>query len=203
MKKLIKPIAALAFVFTLSGTAVAQKTAHIAMDSLITIMPETKKAQEIAQTYAKDLEKVLTQMQSELETKYADYQTNAATYSDLVKKTKEDELQALNQRIQDYRGNAQQEYQKKYGELSKPIYEKANKAIKEVAKKNGYKYVLDTSSGVVIYSEPGDDILLLVKKELETMPEAVLPGANSASASGTAAPPKQTPQAPKTQPKGK
>ena len=184
MKKIFKTVAIL-FVAASMQQAVAQKIAHIQLDSLITIMPETKQAQEVAQGYLKDLEKQVASMKSEFDTKYQDYVTNEAGYSDLVKKTKQEELQTLNQRIEDFRTQAQQDYQKKSADLSKPIYDKAKKAVDIVAKENGYKYVLDTSTGIVLFHEPSDDIFALVKKKLETMPAAVLPtGASSPTTGG-------------------
>ncbi|HEX7413620.1 MAG TPA: OmpH family outer membrane protein [Bacteroidia bacterium] len=180
MKKIVK--AAAIFIVALSiQQSVAQKIAHIQLDTLISIMPETKQAQEVAQGYMKDLEKQVTSMQSEFDGKYQDYTANEASYTELVKKTKMEELQTLNQRIQDFRTQAQQDYQKKSGELSKPIYEKAKKAIDIVAKESGYKYVFDTSTGVVLFHEQGDDLFLLVKKKLDTMPAAILPTGNSSS----------------------
>ena len=188
MKKLCK--AASLFVLTLSmQQAVAQKIAHIQLDSLIGIMPETKQAQELAQGYMKDLEKQVTSMQSEFDGKYQDYTANEASYTDLVKKTRMEELQTLNQRIQDFRTQAQQDYQKKSNELSKPIYAKAKQAIDIVAKEAGYKYVFDTSTGVVLFHEQGDDIFAAVKKKLDTMPPAVLPtGGATNSGSGSKTP---------------
>jgi len=174
MKKIFKTVAIL-FVAASVQQAVAQKIAHIQLDSLITIMPETKQAQELAQGYLKDLEKQVASMKAEFDTKYQDYTANSAGYSDLVKKTKEEELTQLNQRIEDFRTQAQQDYQKKSADLSKPIYDKAKKAVDGVAKENGFKYVLDTSTGIVLFHEPSDDIFALVKKKLETMPAAVLP----------------------------
>ncbi|HXU27839.1 MAG TPA: OmpH family outer membrane protein, partial [Bacteroidia bacterium] len=47
--------------------------------------------------------------------------------------------------------------------------------VDAVAKENGFKYVLDTSTGIVLFHEPSDDIFALVKKKLETMPAAVIP----------------------------
>lgn len=181
MKNLIKGCLLAGLLFVLPFTGSSQKIAHIALDSLIQLMPETKKAQDMAQNYLKELEKTIASMQTELETKYNDYITNQASYSDLVKKTKEEELQMLNKRIEDFRQQAQQDYQRKYQELSKPIYDKANSAIQSVAKESGYKYVLDTSTGMVLYSESADDILSTVKKKLDGMPEAVLPGAAPAN----------------------
>lgn len=176
MKNLVKTIAIVALTLGTITLANAQKIAHISLDSLITTMPESKTAQEVAQKYLKDLENQVATMDTELQTKYTDYMKNKETYSALVASTKETELQDLNKRIEDFKASAQQDYQRKYGELSKPIYDKAKKAIDLVAKENGYKYVLDTSSGNVLYTEPADDILPLVKKKLETMPAAQIPG---------------------------
>jgi outer membrane protein len=166
----MKNIFKIAVVFTIivvsSITANAQKIAHINLDSLISIMPETKTATQAVQDYAKQLEQQVTAMQTELQTKYEDYQTHQNDLPALVKASKEKELNDLNQRIQDFQQQAQTDYQKKSAELSKPVYEKAKKAIDQVAKDNGYKYVLDTSTGLVIYNEPADDIFNLAVKKL-------------------------------------
>jgi outer membrane protein len=180
MKNLVKSIAIVALTVGSVTMANAQKIAHVSLDSLITVMPESKIAQEVAQKYLKSLESEVAAMETEFQTKYTDYMTNEATYSELVKKNKQQELQSLQQRMEDFKQQAQQDYQRQYGELSKPIYEKAKKAIEAVAKEGGYKYVLDTSAGNVLYSEPTDDILSLVKKKMDSMPAAVIPGANNA-----------------------
>lgn len=192
MKNLVKSIAIVALTVGSMSVANAQKIAHISLDSLITLMPESKTAQEVAQKYLKDLETQVATMETELQTKYNDYMQNSASYSELVRGTKEKELQDLNKRIEDFKGQAQQDYQRKYGELSRPIYDKAKKGIEAVAKENGYKYVLDTSTGNVLYTETADDILALVKKKLDSMPAAVIPGAGANT-------PKTTPN--KTTPK--
>ncbi|MBK6521023.1 MAG: OmpH family outer membrane protein [Sphingobacteriaceae bacterium] len=142
----------------------AQKIAHISLDSLVSLMPETKTAKDVAQNYLKNLEGEIAKMTDEFQKKYSDYMAAGETMSELVRKTKEEELTQMQRRIEDFRGQAQQDYQKKYGELTAPIMEKAKKGIEAVAKEGGYKYVLDTSMGNVLYTEPGDDILLSVKK---------------------------------------
>lgn len=45
-----------------------------------------------------------------------------------------------------------------------------------MAKENGYKYILDTSVGNVLYSEATDDVYATVLKKLATMPVIQLPG---------------------------
>jgi len=175
MKNTLKKITLSVFAFgTLS--AAAQKVAHISLDSLVVLMPETKTVKGMAEGYLADLKKAVGSMESELQTKYNDYLANEATMSELVKNTKQQELQSLQTRIQDFNQQAEADYRKKYGELTAPIMDKAKKAIEMVAKEGGYKYVLDTSSGNVLYSEAADDIIGAVKKKLDTMPPANIPG---------------------------
>jgi outer membrane protein len=156
----------------------AQKIAHLSFDSLIKTMPETKVASEIAQQYLSGLTEQSMAMQKEFEAKYKDYLEKEPGMSDLVKKSKQEDLQQLQTRIQDFQRQAELDYRKRYAELSQPVIEKAKKGIDAAAKEGGYKYVLDTSpqSPSVLYHESGDDILAAVKKKLDSMPAAKIPG---------------------------
>lgn len=178
-KPTFKRVALIILAIGLFSFANAQKIAHLSLDSLISLMPETKIAKEAAQNYLKGIDAESISMQSELETKYKDYMEKQATMSDLVKKTKEDELNQLQRRIEDFKQQAQQDYQRKTAELTAPIMDKAKKGIEAVAKEGGYKYVLDTSAGSILYSEASEDVLAAVKKKLDSMPAAVIPGANN------------------------
>ena len=51
-------------------------------------------------------------------------------------------------------------------ELLQPIEEKATDAINAVAEKGKYTYILDSSSGILLYSKDSENILDKVKKEL-------------------------------------
>ena len=179
MKKVVLTFAAV----TCLTIVQAQKIAHLSFDSLISLMPETKTATEAAQNFFKGLEQESIAMQSELESKYKDYQEKEPGMSELVKKSQMDALTQLQTRIQEFQRQAEQEYRKKQAELTAPIFEKAKKGIEAVAKEGSYRYVLDTSvqNTSVLYSEASDDILALVKKKLDTMPLAVIPGASSTS----------------------
>lgn len=194
MNNIVKKAALTVFALGTFAFANAQKMAHIDLDSLVSMMPETKTAKEIAQAYWKDLEKTVISMDNEFQTKYNDYLTNQATMSELVRKTKEEELQSLQRRIEDFKQQAQADYQKKSAELTEPIMDKAKKGIEAVSKEGGYKYVLDTSTGNVLYADPADDVLAAVKKKLDGMPLATLPGANPAAEKPKTAP-KTTPKA--------
>ena len=151
---------------TTSVALKAQKIAFIELDSLLSVMPEMAEAKKASADHYKQLESTLTAMQKDLNDKLNDFQTNEKSYTDLIKTTKQKELQDLNQRIQDFQVQAQTDFQKKNDELTKPINAKAKKAIDKVAKAKGYKMVIDSSVGVLLYSEPADDIFNAVKVEL-------------------------------------
>ena len=196
MKNSVKKVALVIASVGCLTFANAQKTAHLSLDSLISMMPETKTAKDAAQNYLKGIEAEVLGMQTELETKYKDYLEKEATMAEPVKQNKQQDLNQLQKRIEDFRQQAQQDYQRKYGELTAPIMEKAKKGIDAVAKEGGYKYVLDTSTGLVLYSEAGEDILLAVKKKLDSMPAAVIPGLGGATGP-------KNPKTPGTAPKRK
>jgi outer membrane protein len=129
-------------------------------------MPERKKAETDIQEYAKQLDNSLKTMSAEYESKVADYQKQEALMTEPVKADKQKELADLEERIRSFQQTAQESLQKKQNELLEPMMKKAKKAIEDVSKENSYKQVFDTSSGVVLYSDPADDIMTLVKKKL-------------------------------------
>ncbi len=169
----------------------AQKIAHLSFDSLITLMPETKTATEAAQNYFKGLEQESIAMQNEFENKYKDYMEKEAGMSDMIKKNKQEDLQQLQTRIQEFQRQAEMDFKRKQAELTAPIFQKAKKGIEAVAKEGGYKYILDTSlqNTSVLYSEASDDVLMLVKKKLDGMPLATIPGTTPPGTGGIKAPP--------------
>jgi len=168
MKNLIKLVVITLFLF--SGTTVnAQnfKFGHINSQELLSLMPERDSAQAKIQQYAKDLEGELEIMNVEYRNKLNDYLEKQDILTPLVKQTKEQELSEFQSRIQDFTNNAQQDLQQQEAQLIQPIIQKAEKAIKDVAKENGFTYIFDLSRGAVIYfSEQSEDILPLVIKKL-------------------------------------
>ncbi len=152
---------------TTALTAQNLKFGHINSAELLAIMPEKVQAQKDLQTFASELEDQLGLMNAELETKYADYMKNEASYNAAVKTSKQKELTDLQARIQEFQSLAQQNYQTKEAELFQPIIDKANKAVQEVGKENGFIYIFDISTGTVVYfSEGSVDIMPLVKTKL-------------------------------------
>jgi outer membrane protein len=164
----MKKIVFLAAGLIISSFAFAQspKLGYINSRELLEMMPEIKKADSNLQIYAKSFQDQLQSMSKEFEKKGQDYQAQEKTMTDAVKEVKMKELQDLQNRIESTNQSAQDKVAKKKEELYSPILDKADKAIKEVAKEKGYDYIFDASAGMLLYAKEGDNILALVKAKL-------------------------------------
>lgn len=143
-----------------------QKIGYINSEELILSMPEAKKADAEISAYAKTFQDQLTSMQKELETKYKAFEKDAKTMSEAMVDVKQKELQDLQGRIQSTQQSAEEKIAGKRQDLLKPITEKADKAIQDVAKEKGYSYILDSSTGSIVFATPGDNIIQDVKNKL-------------------------------------
>jgi len=130
-------------------------------------MPERDSAVAKLDKFTKTLQDQVEELQVEFNKKYQDYLQKRSTFTDAIREMKEKELTEMQQRAQEFQQVAEQDYQRYQGEVMKPVIEKADSAIKKVAKANGFTYIFDTSTGVILYfSEQSVDIGPLVKKEL-------------------------------------
>ena len=168
MKKFFVAVLFIAGVLGTGHFAQAQslKFGHINSMELMQAMPETDSAQAQLQAYAAELENTMKLMQTELENKQMEFRNGQSQWSDLIRATKERELQDMYARTQEFMTQADEDYKAKSQALLAPITEKAKKAIDEVAREGKFSYIFDTSSGVVLYGAEGDDILDLVKKKM-------------------------------------
>lgn len=164
MKKIVLFLASALLV---SNIAFAQpKLGYIDSRELLKAMPEMTKADSSIQLYAKSFQDQLQTMGKEYEKKVKDYQAGEKTMTDAVKEVKAKEIQDLQSRIESTNQSAQEKVEKKRQDLLQPILDKADKAIKEVAKEKGFDYVFDSSAGSLLYAKDADNILAFVKAKL-------------------------------------
>jgi outer membrane protein len=164
MKKVVMILACGLFI---SGSVIAQnlKLAYINSAELLQAMPERAKADTSLAQYAKAFQDQLESMQKELQTKVQTYQAQEKTMSDPIKEVKGKEIQDLQARMESTQQSAQEKVQQKKQELYAPILEKADKAIKEVAKEKGYDYIFDATQGI-LFAKDSDNIIGLIKAKL-------------------------------------
>ncbi|QMU27637.1 OmpH family outer membrane protein [Adhaeribacter radiodurans] len=147
-------------------TGNGQKFGYINSADLIKVMPETKKAEASLQAFVNGLEKQFGGLQSSYQKQVTDFQSQEKTMVDAVKQTKIKAIQDLEQQLQQSQASGQQKVAAKREELFKPILDKAEKAVKEVGKENGYDYIFDASTGSFIYAKDSHNIMPLVKTKL-------------------------------------
>ncbi|MCM1031018.1 MAG: OmpH family outer membrane protein [Oscillibacter sp.] len=170
MKNTMKWLAVIAFMFAAMSMSAQQKPlklGHIESDKLIAAMPEMAEARKKLEAKQTEIQTESQNLREQYQNKAADYAKNVNTYSDVIRTSKEQEIQELGQRIQRFEETAMNDLNKTRDDLLHPIYEKATNAIKEVGKENGFTYIFDLNSGGIVYvSETSEDILPLVKKKL-------------------------------------
>ena len=167
MKKIIRLVAIITFAISSTSLMAQTKMGHIKTQELIQVMPEYVTAQTKMNTEQEAVEKELASLGEQFQAKFAEYNQNASTYTDVIRATKEQELQDLQQRVQRFQEVATQNLEKTRQTLMQPIIDKATDAINAVGKENGFTYIFDMSTGVVLYTGTGSiDIMPLVKKKL-------------------------------------
>lgn len=168
MKKVLNLLSVLAVIalMAFNTTANAQKIAYIVSEEIVPEMPAYKRAKSEVEAYGKQLQKILESKQKEAQ----DY------YTDIMEKAQKGELtpkqqQEAEAKLQDLQGNLQQEaadadkkLADKEMELTKPLYEELDAALKKVAKDNDYAYILDKK--FLLYSGGGIDATSKVKTAL-------------------------------------
>jgi len=163
-----KVILSLIAVFLFVGAGVfaqgTQKFAHANSDSIVVSLPEFKTQQKILESYGKQLQATLQDKEKALQAKYEEYQTQVNDWIPDVRAEKEKEINQLSQGLQEFRQTASQKLQAKEQEVYAPLFEKVQKGIEDVAKENGYTYVLPTA--VFLFAAESDDITNLVIKKL-------------------------------------
>ena len=170
MKKFIGISVLLIMVIFLGQNALAQnlKFGHINRTELIQAMPDFDSARVKLEKLNTELQNTAELLQVELNNKYETYLKESKNLTDLVRQTKEQELQDAQKRLTDFQTNAQTQIQEMQVKLFTPVTEKADKAIRDVGKENGYIYVFDLSQNQIIYFDEtkSTNVMQLVKNKL-------------------------------------
>ena len=175
MKKIILTITIVAFAL-LSGKLSAQsfKFASINSSELMQAMPELTEVQNKMETYGKDLEQQIEELQVEVNKKLDAYQKIESTLTDEVKLAKQNEIVEMRRKVQERGASAEEEFATEYRKSMEPVQTKLRNAINKVGKSNGFTYIFDlapdANTGVVAIPFLNPDQVVdandLVKKEL-------------------------------------
>ena len=175
MKNTLKLFALVAFMFaafaTSAQTAKPIKLGHLDVQKVMTSMPEFKKAQDDLAAKEQEIRKELTAMHENYQKLMQEYQANAKTLPELSRTAKEQEIQGLAERIQNFQQLAQEQMAKTQEDLLAPIITKIQNAVQAVGKEGGFTYIFAATpnfgQGALLYTaDNSEDVLPLVKKKL-------------------------------------
>ena len=155
-----------------------QKIGYADWEYIFSQMPEAKQIDAELKTHGEQLQAQLKAKYGEYEAKLKTYQAGAATMLDAVRKDKEAELTQLQENIQKFQQDAQTSLQKKQNDLLAPVYSKVGKAIEEVAKEQGFSFIIAPQvvggGDILMYSDDKYDISAMVLKKLGITPTAAV-----------------------------
>jgi len=160
------------FLFTLSillsTTLVGQKFGYMDSNALVAEMPEVKQADAKLETLQKQLQKQGQQKLQTLQQKAQDLERKERQGEIAPKKLQEEaeKLQAEQLELQQFEQDMQRQVMQKRQELYKPIFDKVNMVIEEIAKEEGYTYIFDLSAGSILYADESTDVTSLVRQRL-------------------------------------
>lgn len=210
MKKVILTlcmVAMIAVAETQAQTATL-KIGYTSADAILGALPEAKKIETDLKAFQGQLVGEGQKMQEELKKKYADYQANADKWAPSIRETKEKELQTMQQSLQEYEQKVGQDIEKKRSELLQPVYNKIQGGIDEIAKAEGFTFILSSdASGFPILLFAGE----VARKELDITNKVIIKLGGTPLKEATEKPAVDKPAAekpavdnkPKTEPKGK
>lgn len=168
MRKTVKTIVFAILAFTAVAQAQPQKIGYLNAQAILADMQEVKAADSQLEAFAKQLANKDSVMVVTFQAKAADLQKKAdeGTIAPVQLEQEKKKLEDERNKIAQYEQDMQQQMAKKRQELYQPLLDKVNKAIQEVAKENGFIYVIDAAAGTLLYADEKNDLQNLVRAKL-------------------------------------
>ncbi len=152
----------------LVGSAQTFKFGNINSAEVFELMPERATIENEMKALNEKYEKELQKMGEEYERKVSELVGAKDSMPMNIRERRAQEIGELEQRIQNFRQVAAQDFQQQQNAKLGPVFEKISKAIQEVGQENGFTYIFDMTNSGIVYSSPtmAQDVLPLVKAKL-------------------------------------
>jgi len=154
------------FLFTAVNMQSQTKVGIIDADYILAQLPEIKGVEDGLKTYNTELQEELQNTIKKYEELIKDYQANNTTLPEDQKVAKENEIIGMENDIQNYRQKATVLMQLRRNELTKPLYEKIDGAMKQVITEQKYTQIINANANSLAYSDPNYDITDAVLEKL-------------------------------------
>ena len=154
MKRIV--LTAVAALVTFAASAQDFKFAYVDFSELVQLMPEMDEARATLEENSKANEEILMSMYEEYQKKGQEYQQKASTWTQSVREIKEKELMDIQGRLEQTQQSLQMELQQLQNQLQAPIYEKAQKTVRDLAAAKGVALVFEKNS--LLYVDPAQGV---------------------------------------------
>lgn len=134
------------------------KVGTIDAEYILGQLPEINTVEEGLKTYNTDLQGELQNTIKKYEELVADYQATTESMTEEDRNKKENEIIGLENDIKNFRQKASVLLQMRRNELTQPLYEKIDGAMKEVINEKKYTQIINSSANALAYADPAHDI---------------------------------------------
>ena len=138
----------LAFLIALPSMAFAQKFGVVNTESVVSALPEYKEMQATYEAAAKKLQDENDNLREKVQKELNEYQTIPEDTPNSIKERRTQELQELDQKIQQFSLNAQNELQQTQQRLLQPIMERVRTAIQTVGQEGSFTMIFENTMPV-------------------------------------------------------
>lgn len=149
------------------ASAQTVKIGLVDTNSIIAALPDTNEAQKKLADASKKYEDEYARLGEQMKQLYDEFQNMKQDELQAIKDRKTRELQEMQQKVQAFENNAQQDLAKMQQELMGPVLVKVKTAVEAVGKENGFALIQDNNPQLTLYfASPVEDVTPLVKAKL-------------------------------------
>jgi outer membrane protein len=169
MKKVFLSLVVIGFFVAGAAYAETLKVGFVDAQKVLEVSKEGKRVRGTMEEYVKSRQKIIDLEEQELKQIEEELTRQGSLLSPEAKKVKQDNFQKKLMEYQKRAADLNKEVQGKKFESLKDFNKKLEEAVKQIADKEGYTFVLDknTDGGVVIYSKDTYDITPRVIEQVD------------------------------------
>lgn len=150
-----KILLAVAVAFPMLAAAQAPKFGVVNYQQVMEVLPDTKQIEEQITASSKQYEDEFAKLQEAINKAVEEFQALAADTPETIKQRRQQEIQDLYQKAEQFRQTATQDLQRQQQQLMAPVIEKVSTAINAVGKEQGLTFIFEQQTAVYV----GDDVV--------------------------------------------
>lgn len=140
-----KIILAICIAFPMLAVAQAPKFGVVNTQEVLDAMPDVKEVTEKVAAATKRYEDEFVKLREQMEREYAEFQKLDPSTPDPIKQRRQQEVQALYQKMEQFQMTASEDIQRQRDTLMAPVISKVSSAISAIGKEKGLTFVFESA----------------------------------------------------------